>query len=106
MKMKAVQLKKSKKSSQAHIRKYWPEKTLEECITERDRMFLEQDGKCAICKKPEGYFKKKLAIDHRHSDGLVRGLLCFHCNKWKVGKFTLDTILPVVEYLLKYEDGK
>lgn len=38
-----------------------------------------QHGKCAICKqhpKPG----KNLAVDHCHSTGTIRGLLCFRCN--------------------------
>lgn len=38
-----------------------------------------QQGVCFICKKPPK--KLPLAVDHRHSDGLVRGLLCMTCNK-------------------------
>ncbi len=40
---------------------------------------LERQGNCcAICGKPE--FGQRLAIDHCHSTGIVRGLLCIHCN--------------------------
>ncbi len=35
-----------------------------------------QDGKCAICKKPE----LRLNVDHNHSNGKVRALLCRGCN--------------------------
>lgn len=37
-----------------------------------------QDGKCAICGKNP---KRILDTDHDHSSGVVRGLLCGHCNK-------------------------
>jgi hypothetical protein len=38
-----------------------------------------QDGGCAICgRKPT---KIRLSVDHRHTDGLLRGLLCFRCNR-------------------------
>ena len=36
-----------------------------------------QDNKCAICFNTP---KKKLFVDHCHSTGKVRGLLCQHCN--------------------------
>ena len=38
-----------------------------------------QGGKCAICSKecPTG---RRLAIDHNHETGIVRGLLCLKCN--------------------------
>lgn len=50
------------------------------------RMFVEQGGNCAICKKPErakspnGGEVKWLSVDHDHSTGAVRSLLCSHCN--------------------------
>jgi hypothetical protein len=39
-----------------------------------------QSGCCAICKQPpkEG---KSLAVDHDHKTGLIRGLLCYLCNR-------------------------
>ena len=49
-------------------------------ITEEDyaRMFKEQNGKCAIClNEPK---QRRLAVDHDHKTGKVRGLLCASCN--------------------------
>jgi hypothetical protein len=42
-----------------------------------------QGGGCAICKNKLNKKGKPLllAVDHRHKDGLVRGLLCWPCNK-------------------------
>jgi hypothetical protein len=37
-----------------------------------------QQGLCAICLRPPG--KKRLHVDHCHSSGRVRGLLCDDCN--------------------------
>lgn len=43
-----------------------------------------QNNGCAIChREPKGdlrYAKGRLCIDHRHTDGTVRGLLCDKCN--------------------------
>jgi hypothetical protein len=46
---------------------------------EYDRLFMEQNGVCLICKSPpkEG---RRLSVDHDHETGLVRGLLCQPCN--------------------------
>lgn len=42
-----------------------------------DAMLAKQSGVCAICgRAPRG----SLVIDHDHSDGTVRGLLCRRCN--------------------------
>jgi hypothetical protein len=47
-------------------------------------MLLDQDYKCAICKISETEIKHKrntyFAVDHCHSTGKVRGLLCNNCN--------------------------
>lgn len=48
-----------------------------------------QDHKCAMCKRDEVDFKTNLAVDHCHKTGLVRGLLCWLCNK-RLGKFSDD----------------
>ena len=53
---------------------------------EYDQMFVDQEGKCAICGCEETYIhhatqqKANLAIDHCHTNGHVRGLLCKACN--------------------------
>ena len=45
-------------------------------------MAVAQDGRCAICRKipTTGPHKGKLAVDHCHTSGKVRGLLCNICN--------------------------
>lgn len=47
-------------------------------IEDYNRMLEEQDNVCAICKKDDG--NRQLAVDHNHTTGLVRGLLCMKCN--------------------------
>ncbi len=48
-------------------------------LDEYQRMLAAQGGVCAICKGtcPR---KNRLAVDHDHSTGEVRGLLCDPCN--------------------------
>lgn len=43
----------------------------------------DQDGGCAICgtTEPGGSYGRNFAIDHCHQTGVVRGLLCSHCNR-------------------------
>ena len=68
------------------------------------RELVEKHGNfCAVCGKPREAFQKSLAVDHDHKSGKIRGLLCYRCNKFLVGRFTTKTILPVVMYLIKYE---
>ena len=42
------------------------------------QMLENQRGRCAICGKEP--IRRKLAVDHDHETGLIRGLLCFRCN--------------------------
>lgn len=48
-------------------------------IEEYDRLLTEQGDACAICREPcpSG---RRLAVDHDHETGAVRGLLCGPCN--------------------------
>jgi hypothetical protein len=41
-----------------------------------EAIYESQGGRCAICQQQPD----TLMIDHDHSDGRVRGLLCHHCN--------------------------
>ena len=45
---------------------------------EYDALLKLQGGKCAICRARP--VSKRLAVDHDHGDGEVRGLLCSRCN--------------------------
>ena len=49
-------------------------------LEDYDRMLSEQDGKCAICGRPQSELHKRLAVDHDVSSGKVRKLLCTNCN--------------------------
>src|SRR6185369_14421606 len=47
-------------------------------------MLLINKGGCWICGKlPK---TKRLSIDHDHSSGQVRGLLCYQCNRRLIGR--------------------
>lgn len=72
-------------------------------LEDYERMFQEQDGKCAICSKPQGN-NKRLAVDHNHKTGKVRGLLCWICNS-AIGKFHDDPLLlnKASDYLIKHD---
>ena len=49
-------------------------------LEEYDKKLKEQNNCCAICKRHESKFKKKLHVDHDHKTGKVRDLLCAGCN--------------------------
>jgi hypothetical protein len=58
-----------------------------------------QNGKCAICEgtNPGG---DRLAVDHDHQTGKVRGLLCHNCNIG-LGNFqdSRDALRKAIVYL-------
>lgn len=73
-------------------------------ITSQDyqEMFDAQLGSCAICKRIKTKETKTLCVDHCHTTGKVRGLLCHDCNTG-IGKLQdSETILTeAILYLRK-----
>ena len=57
---------------------------------EYQRIYKHQGGSCAICQRAKG-IAKKLAVDHDHEAGYVRGLLCTRCNRNVLGHLRDDT---------------
>ncbi len=47
---------------------------------EYDRRLAEQGGACAGCGYVPPSGGRRLAVDHDHVTGVVRGLLCWRCN--------------------------
>ena len=77
-------------------------------ITEEDydKMFLEQQGKCAICETTEQTGKwQRFGVDHCHKTGKVRALLCNECNRGMgLLKDNADLLRKAANYLEKYND--
>ena len=48
-------------------------------LSQYDTLFDIQGGRCAICHRTPR--KQRLHVDHSHSSGEVRGLLCLLCNR-------------------------
>jgi hypothetical protein len=47
---------------------------------EYDLILESQGGVCAICGQVQNPIERPFAIDHNHTTGKVRGLLCNNCN--------------------------
>lgn len=48
-------------------------------LEQYDKMFEQQNGICATCGQID-ITGRRLAVDHDHKTGKVRGLLCANCN--------------------------
>lgn len=65
------------------------EKTYGVTAEEYDALYKAQGGRCAICQRATGR-ARRLAVDHNHQTGEVRGLLCKPCNSYGIGMFARD----------------
>jgi hypothetical protein len=71
-----------------------------------ERTLALQDGKCAICGDVQG-LRRRLAMDHDHINGKVRGLLCGRCNVGLGLAGDNPTLLrAMAEYLERGGSGK
>ena len=75
-------------------------------IEEYNNLFDLQKGVCKLCNCPETKVNRKstglvkrLAVDHCHSSGKVRGLLCQDCN---VGLGSFKDNIEVIQKAIKY----
>lgn len=71
-------------------------------VEEYSKMYDDQKGLCAICGKDNGDIR--LHVDHCHTTGKVRGLLCFLCNS-ALGKVKDDVAVleKAILYLQKHQ---
>lgn len=68
-------------------------------LEQRDRMIAAQGFACAICAKALGD-GRKAHVDHCHTTGRVRGMLCGKCNSG-LGMFNdnVDLMMTAATYL-------
>jgi hypothetical protein len=61
-------------------------------------------GYCFVCERVWND-RVRPCIDHDHSTGRVRGLLCTFCNRYRVGRFRdPDLVLRIYRYLVRALD--
>lgn len=77
-------------------------------VEEYDAISAKQGGRCAICRQPETVVMRgklmRLAVDHCHSGGHIRELLCSACNTG-LGSFRDDPerMEAAIAYLRKHK---
>lgn len=65
-------------------------------------MFTKQNGCCAICNIHQSEIKKRLSVDHCHTTGKVRHLLCQSCNTiLGMAKEDINILQNAITYLSK-----
>jgi len=64
-------------------------------------MLIQQEDRCAICRKHRSEFKKNFAVDHNRETGKVRALLCGPCNTSLGGfKESIANLQNAIEYII------
>lgn len=78
-----------------------------------NEMLEQQDNKCAICSKMiksrenRSHMKNVACVDHNHTTGKVRQLLCNECN-WALGlvEENINTMKGMIAYIEKHNHAQ
>ena len=75
-------------------------------LEDHTKMFEDQKGVCAICRKPGDGRWESLCVDHCHTTNNVRALLCRNCNM-VLGQVNdnVDLLQSCIDYLNKYKES-
>ena len=82
------------------IEKSWRDKGMSITLDEYNVLLDSQKGVCAICGSDRNKNGTALCVDHCHTTGVVRGLLCHNCNV-SIGRFNDDVnlLMKAIHYL-------
>jgi Recombination endonuclease VII len=67
-------------------------------LTDYDRNYQIQQGRCKCCNKHQSELKQRLFVEHNHTTGKFRGLVCQGCNI-KIGAVESKDYEAVKKYL-------
>ena len=110
-KSKSVTWNKANKDKRSKISNNWYQKNISKVkgialkreynlsMEQYDQLLSQQNNCCMVCHKNQVLFKKKLAVDHCHETGKIRGLLCDGCNR---GLGFLKDSIEVLESAITY----
>ena len=96
---------KQKRPSPEQRKDYYLRRGFDISLNEYSEMLEAQNHVCCICHRPPPENRKKyLAVDHNHTTGKVRGLLCDNCNRG-LGLFgdNAKTLRKAADYLEQHE---
>jgi hypothetical protein len=100
----------------AHQARYSPNKRRDQHLLKKYNinqaayilMLIKQDSKCAICGNADNgrVTDQFFVVDHCHSTGLIRGLLCHPCNT-ALGGFrdNVNSLRNAIDYLERFDDA-
>ena len=103
--IKTTQRKPSKEKTRSYILRSKFGISFEDYMT----LYNNQGGLCSICKKPLTIwaetrdYSNVACVDHNHTTGEIRGLLCNHCNTG-IGLFRED--LSIMKEAINYLTSK
>ena len=106
-------LKRNRESARKNKKRVWENKLKYRygiTVNEYENLLKIQGGCCSICKTKNPSHKRKASnyfcVDHCHSTGKVRGLLCSTCNT-ALGLLedSKDNLLEAVNYLNRFEES-
>jgi len=90
----------AKKQHKLNGRNTWLQQQYGIDLDTYNKMLFEQNGCCAICGLHHSEENKALAVDHCHTTGKVRGLLCINCNHMLgKAKDNVETLKAAIKYL-------
>lgn len=74
-------------------------------LCDYNKKLTAQMESCALCRRHRTHFKASLHVDHNHKTGVVRGLVCYSCNRFKIGRNNISTAKALYDYMLTYESA-
>jgi hypothetical protein len=74
-------------------------------LDQYNKMLSDQNNSCKVCNTHESKLTRKLSVDHCHTTGKVRGMLCSACNT-SLGQLKEDTKImqKLIEYVKEHNE--
>ncbi len=58
---------------------------------------------CALCRKHKSNFSYSLHQDHNHKTKKNRGIVCYYCNKFRIGRHDLTSAEAIYAYMVEFD---